>query len=418
MSSGHYRVLLLCTHPVQYAAPVFRRMANHPKLDILVAYCSLQGAEPALDSDFGVDIAWDVPLLDGYPWVHVPNRSPRPGLDRFFGLLNPGIWKLSRGGRFDAVVTYTGYRYATFWIAAAAAKLAGIPHLFATDAHELAARIRRRWKTVLKRLAWPWLLRIPEMVIVPSSGGVALMHSMGVPEEKIVLTPYAVDNDWWLAKSNRVDRAKVRARWGIPEQAAVALFCGKLQPWKRPVDVIQAFARASVPGSYLALAGEGPMRRELESAAHSLGISDRVRFLGFLNQSALPETYRSADLFVLPSEYEPFGVVVNEAMLCACPVAVSDQVGARHDLISPGENGFVFPVGDIEALAAIMRNVFSDLSLARTRGKAACERMKTWSPRENVAALAEAIASVVAQCGTDAGLGQSHPTVGLPFPNG
>ena len=54
--------------------------AQHPQLEILVAYCSLQGAEAGLDPDFGVKVAWDIPLLDGYPWVEVPNKSPCPGI--------------------------------------------------------------------------------------------------------------------------------------------------------------------------------------------------------------------------------------------------------------------------------------------------------------------------------------------------
>src|SRR5438067_509076 len=91
-----YRVLLVCSHPVQYAAPVFRRMAQHPRLDIQVAYCSLQGAEAGLDPGFGVTVAWDVALLEGYPWVRVPNKSPRPNLKAFFGLVNPGLWRLVR----------------------------------------------------------------------------------------------------------------------------------------------------------------------------------------------------------------------------------------------------------------------------------------------------------------------------------
>ena len=92
-----YRVLLVCSHPVQYAAPIFREMTQRGDLDIQVAYCSLQGAEPGVDAGFGVEVAWDVPLLEGYPWLQVPNRSPWPGSGRFFGLLNPGLWGLVRG---------------------------------------------------------------------------------------------------------------------------------------------------------------------------------------------------------------------------------------------------------------------------------------------------------------------------------
>jgi len=396
MTDGRYRVLLVASHPVQYAAPVFRLMCQHPRLDLVVAYCSLQGAEPGVDQEFGVRVAWDVPLLEGYPWIHVPNRSPRPGLGHFLGLLNPGLWRLLRTGSFDAVVIYTGYRYATFWIVAAAAKTNGLALLFGTDAHRLQGRDKRSWKTRFKKWFWPRLFRLADVVIVPSSGGVGLLHSLGIPGERIVLTPYVVNNDWWIDQVRHVDRAAVRRSWGVPEPSPVVLFCAKLQSWKRPLDLLRAFAKANVPEAYLVYAGEGPLRGQLEAEARRLAIMERVRVLGFVNQSQLPAVYRAADLLVLPSEYEPFGVVVNEAMLCGCAVAVSDRVGAGVDLVSPGKNGFVFPCGDVEALASILREVLPKGTHLRCLGEAGRKRMDTWSPRQNIEALVMAVQKAIA----------------------
>jgi hypothetical protein len=89
MKRDRHRGLLVCTHPVQYFAPILQRIAVHPKLDLQVAYCSLQ---PDTDPEFGIAFAWDVPLLEGYPWVQVPNHSWHAGLGRFWGLFNPGCW--------------------------------------------------------------------------------------------------------------------------------------------------------------------------------------------------------------------------------------------------------------------------------------------------------------------------------------
>src|SRR5215470_9835501 len=134
MPDPRYRVLVLATHVVQYASPLYRALSSDPRLETLVAYCSLQGSEPGFDPEFGVQVQWDVPLLDGYKWVHVPNKSLRPRLGSFFGLWNPGLWKLIRNGNFDAIVCYLSYTHASFWIARAAARLSKAAFLFGTDA--------------------------------------------------------------------------------------------------------------------------------------------------------------------------------------------------------------------------------------------------------------------------------------------
>lgn len=391
MSERPYRVLFVLTHPVQYMSPLLRSMSNHPKLEILAAYCSLQGAKPELDPDFGREVVWDIPLLDGYPWVHVPNRSPRPGLGRFFGLLNLGLWEKIFAGNFDVVVILTGYRYAAFWIAALAAKSKGVPILFGTDAHHIAPRDRRNWKIKIKKLLWPLLYRFADVVIVPSTGGVNLMDSLGIPPERVVLTPYSVDNQWWTEQSALVNRSAVRAEWRIPDDASVVLFCAKLQPWKRPHDLLQAFAKADVKGAHLVFAGDGSLRASLEAEAQALGIAERVRFLGFVNQSGLPCAYSASDLFVLPSEYEPFGVVVNEAMLSGCAVIVSDQVGARFDLVRERETGYVFPMGNIDALAALLRELLPFKEKLHQMGSLARKRMADWSPKQNIEGVIHAI---------------------------
>ena len=135
------RLLLVSSHVVQYASPIFRKMAKDPRLDILVAYCSMQGAESGIDPGFGVEVTWDEPQLEGYDWVHPANRAPRPGVGRFFGLFNPGLWRVIRDGKFDAMYV-SGYFYASAWIAILAAKVHGVPILFTTDGHNL-----RTWST-------------------------------------------------------------------------------------------------------------------------------------------------------------------------------------------------------------------------------------------------------------------------------
>ena len=257
-----YRLLLAFTHPVQYTSPILREKAKHPKLDILAVYCSLQGVERGLDPGFGVNVAWDVPLLDQYPWVQVRNRSPWPGLKGFFGLINPALWTMVSKGGYDAVVAYTGYANASFWILAAASKIYRVPLIFGTDATSLRPRDGKRWKPYVKKLLLPAIFRLANAVIIPSEAGHQFIQILGIPKSRIFLTPFATDNSWWQQRASEVDRRSVRQNWNVPEEAVVALFCAKLQSWKRPQDALRAFAKANLKETYLILAGEGPLRPE------------------------------------------------------------------------------------------------------------------------------------------------------------
>jgi glycosyltransferase involved in cell wall biosynthesis len=399
MPERRYRVLALATHPVQYMSPIFRKMAGQPELDLHVAYCSLRGAEAGYDPEFGATVHWDMPLLEGYPWTHVPNRGS--GSESFFGICNPGVWKLIREGEFDAVLGFTGYRCATFWMALLAAKLSKTAFLFGTDAVTLTPRDGRGWKVTPKRIFWPWLFRLADQVIVPSSGSRDLMYSLRQPPDRVTLTPYSVDNDWWIEQSSKVDRQAVRAGWGVSQTDAVVLFCAKLQPWKRPLDVLGAFAKADIAKAQLIFAGEGPLRAQLEAEATSLGVVDRVRFLGFVNQTQLPAIYTAADLMVLSSEYDAFAVVVNEAMCCGCPVIASDKVGAARDLVAPVAPEFVYPCGDVEVLSKVLRSALSDRPRLASLAAAASKRIAAWSPKQNIAGTIEAIRIAVSRLGRE-----------------
>jgi glycosyltransferase involved in cell wall biosynthesis len=289
------------------------------------------------------------------------------------------------------VISFVGYVRATFWVTYLAAKFSGARFLFGTDATTLAPRDGRAWKRSFKNVVWPKLFGLADQVIVPSSGTLDLMQSLGLPPERITLTPYTVDNDWWIEQCKKVDRSAVRASWGASPEDLVILFSAKLQSWKRPLDLLQAFARATISNALLVFAGEGPLREQLESEAKTLGVASRVRLLGFVNQGMLPSVYRSADVMVLPSEYEPFGVVVNEAMCCGCAVVVSDCVGAAKDLVAPTDGGLIYPCGDIEGLTSVLRRIATDRVLLESVRRTCLAHMHSWSPEHNIAATINAI---------------------------
>jgi hypothetical protein len=90
-------------------------MAQHPRVDLRVGYCSLRGAKATYDPEFTATVKWDIPLLEGYEWTEIPNQGSDS--ESFFGLCNFGVWNLVRDGQFDAIICLTGYIRASFWIA-------------------------------------------------------------------------------------------------------------------------------------------------------------------------------------------------------------------------------------------------------------------------------------------------------------
>src|SRR5467141_3094590 len=191
------RLLVVASHVVPYFSPIFQKLAQDPRLEIVVAYCSMQGAQTGVDPGFGVQVSWGPPLLEGYPWVYVPNRAPRPGMGRFFGLFNPGLWRIVGEGTFDAVLV-SGYFYASAWIAIMAAKWHGVPILFTTEAHNLTSwAVQSKWKIRFKGFLVQRILSLGKVLLAVSSGAAEQLRALGFPEDRVVLSPYAVDNDWW-----------------------------------------------------------------------------------------------------------------------------------------------------------------------------------------------------------------------------
>ena len=388
MSHTKARVLLASSHPMQNPVPL-QLLSQSRDLDVLMAYCSLPGDKLGWGQEQITKQTFDVPMLDGYQWIRVRNYSPLPGLTRFYGLVNPGLIKLIL--KRDCCIVF-GHSYVSFWLAIIASKFFGKPLILTTDATSLESATGGSWKIPLKKRFYLYLYKqVADLVLVPSSAAKMFLASLGVSQGRIYITPYVVDNEYITLAADRADRGKIRNDWGIASDAVVAVFCAKFISRKRPEDALRAFAQANVPNSYLVMVGDGPLKESLRAEAEQLQVTDRVRFLGLVKYSRLPEVYAASDVLVFTSEHEPYGLPVNEAMLCGIPAIVSDRIGAGYDLVRTGETGFVYPCGNVGALASILQEVLPDRTLLTKLGSNARKRMKTWSPRENADATVQAI---------------------------
>ena len=142
--------------------------------------------------------------------------------------------------------------------------------------------------------------------------------------------------------------------------------------------------------------GDGELRLELERFVSDQGFQ-RVRFLGFHNQTEISKAYVAADLLVLPSDYETWGLVVNEAMCSSLPIVAGDRVGSAVDLVRNGYNGYTFPSGDVPALAQRLAPLLSDAELRQRMGENSRKVISSWGLDETASGIVRAALSVGGQ---------------------
>jgi len=333
-----------------------------------VLFCSDWGLKDYRDEGFGQVLRWDIPLIEGYHSEFLPNVSPKPNVSSFWGVINPTVVQRLRKGRFDAVWVH-GWAKFTDLLALLTAFAAGIPVILRTDTNLLPHM--PLWKAAIKRAVLSRLFRRVSGFLAIGRYNAEFYKTYGVPKEKIFLISYAVDNAFFFQTEGELlpKKNELKRKFEIHDDLPVILFSGKLLDVKRPIDLLIAFAEVSKSvKSALVYVGDGPLRPKLEVYAKESRIQN-VYFMGFKNQTELPQFYAMADVFALPSEFEPWGLVVNEAMCFGLPVIVSDQVGAAGDLVHHGLNGFVYPAGQVSILAEYLRALVADPAKGQRMGE-------------------------------------------------
>ena len=176
----------------------------------------------------------------------------------------------------------------------------------------------------------------------------------------------------------------------------MVLYAAKCARRKRPGDLLDAVrqlkSETGCPFT-LVMAGSGELEQQLRAfcAKHAL---DNVVFTGFVNQSELPALYAASDVFVLPSEHEPWGLAVNEAMCAGLPVVVSREVGCVADLVRDGVNGYTPAAGDIESLTRALRRLIEDEGQRRRQGQASLARILQWGYQQSLEGIRSALAGL------------------------
>jgi glycosyltransferase involved in cell wall biosynthesis len=389
-----YRLAVLNSHPIQYFTPFYRRLSLEPDIDLTVYYCSRKGLDAYFDGDFGERVRWDIDLLQGYQYEFLPNFWRNSEGIGFLGLLNPSIIERLRNGRFDAVIIH-GHQHSTMLLGALTAKLSKTALMTRCDTH-LQLR-RSSLKHLLRKLLLAPYYRQFDACLAVGTRNEMFYKALGVPAERIFLIPFAVDNQLFARPAGFTNdqREQLRKAYNLPPKKPLILFVSKLQDRKHPLHLLKAFALLLEKGhdASLVFIGSGKQEEVLVKWVEQNKIPD-VTFLGFRNQGDLPSLYGISDIFVLPSDNEPWGLVINEAMAAGLPVIASEEVGAVPDLVQDNVNGFTFAVGDINALSHCLQVLVCDQQLRSRMGRESLAIIKRWDFEQGVKEMRTVLAFV------------------------
>lgn len=392
MTSRRPRVAIVNSHPIQYFAPFYAYLAKHADFDLTVLYLTDFSIRGEVDKGFGQKVVWDIDLLSGYQhkFVGPKARTLRP--EGFLSLVTPALFNEIRRGDYDVVLVH-GWAYAANLVAIAGALLSAKKVFMRGETHELLTRTGL--KATLRNAFLRRLYRSCAAFLAIGTANKQHYMAFGVPEEKISIVPYAVDNARFMAQSamSPQERQAIRAQWGVGDKTPVVLYASKLQQRKHPDSVVLAAQSLEADGADLAvvIAGSGDLEEKLRTMLKEG--PRRSRMLGFINQSELPRVLGAADVFLLPSEEEPWGLIVNEAMCAGLPVIVGDKLGSARDLVRPGENGALVPAGDARAIAAALHPILQDAALRTAMSARSREIVSGWDYRKGLEGWKRALAS-------------------------
>jgi glycosyltransferase involved in cell wall biosynthesis len=345
------KLAIITSHPIQYNAPLFQLLAERNRLDIKVFYTWGDTVlDRKFDPGFRKEIIWDILLLDGYRYEFLENVSGDKGSHHFNGIINPDI--INRIDEFtpDALLIYGWSFKSHFRVMRHYKKRKTI--IFRGDSTFLDKQpFYKRWaRTRFLR----WVYGFVDYALYVGKNNLEYFRRLGLKQTQLIYAPHAIDNKRFshFDVTSKEKGDLLKQKLGIPADDILFLFAGKLEEKKNPGLLLQAFVQSEVyRNSSLLIVGNGNLEKELKE---QYGKYSSIFFLDFQNQSQMPVIYNLADVFVLPSKGpgETWGLSVNEAMACGLPVLVSDKCGCALDLVTPGQNGFVFKSEDLDDICS------------------------------------------------------------------
>jgi glycosyltransferase involved in cell wall biosynthesis len=362
-------------------APLLDRVAAHPELDLTAIYAgpAVAGRDPRPDPRHRAVFLRRLRL-----------SGARSLADRF--PLTLGV-RRALASTAPEVVVVAGWRASVAQAAIAWCGLAHVPYVLVVEGYEDA---RAGWRRRVDEAVVSPIVQRARGVLVAGTSARRTMLERGAQPEHVRVFADTIDVEDFGSRADRlaVRRPELRAALGAGASDVLVLSVGPLAPEKRNAELVHALAQAGDDRLLLVLAGDGPERERLEDLARIRGV--RLHVAGDHAFEPL-ELYAAADVFALLSERETWAVVVNEAAACGLPLLLSDGIGAAHDLLADGENGFLVEAGDVDGAAGALHRLAGDPELRETYGARSRELARDWGYGPSVdgflAAVREAVSA-------------------------
>jgi len=361
------RLVILTEIISPYRIPLFNALAGNPDVELHVVF--LAETDPSLRQ-------WRV-YKDEVRFSHEVLPSWRRRVGPFNVLLNGRVARALSTASPHAILC-GGYNYVASWQALAWAGKRGVPFLLWSESHlhEL-----RRGRALVELLKSEFIDRCDGFV-VPGQWAAEYLRAHKIREDVIFTAPNAVDNDLFAGAAAKARRNSAANRRDLNLPERYFLFAGRLVREKGVFELLSAYAgleenlRKQVG---LVFVGDGAGRVELQKQAASISTGS-IGFAGFAHREQLAAYYALADMLILPTYTDTWGLVVNEAMACGLPVVLSRTAGCGPDLVKENWNGLLVPPKDAQALTAAMTAMACRPDLCTTMGVRSSERITHFSP--------------------------------------
>lgn len=348
------KVALIHNIVAPYRIPLFNELAKNPNLDLHVYFESK--SEKNRDWIVNLDNSFKYKVLDGY--------TLNIGKQVYYHI-NPAIFKELFFGKYDIIIS-AGYSSFTNQIAFFISKLLRKPFILWSGSTENEPSLLRTLSSPLIK----FIVRNSDSFIAYGTNAKKYLMKLGASEDKIFISFNTVDTEFFKKECAKIkgNQTALKQNLGINHKHII-LYVGQLIERKGAKYLLHAHKKlADELDIGLVLVGSGNQKDELIKLCDEHKIKN-VYFIDFVQRENMPQYYSIADVFVLPSLEEVWGLVINEAMACGLPVISTNKTGASKDLIEDNANGYIIPEKDSDYLYRSLNKIINNSALSEEMGK-------------------------------------------------